>query len=149
MNPCSKDDSTEIRSVIFGLKKSIQIATFTIKQVNDVTRVCELFPCIPLPFSGCTDAPEKVCKIVPTFLAKVLGIVLFSLQVLVDISERIFFEKCGRPVKTSNYDLLRQDAIYDNVITIARNGITVSFVLLIRCQMMDANSIYPLSFLKN
>lgn len=125
VDPCSKDQNKLLRSLIFGYRKAVQIANRFLKQVEYAGKICESIPSIPFPV--CSDAPEKLCKLLPTLLQITIGVLLFAIEILVDIYERVYDELC---VKATKYDTLRQDAIYDNVITIARNGITVSFVLL-------------------
>lgn len=129
VNPCSKDTSSAIRSSIFGIRKTLQIVSKNLKLFKDAREKCNLIPCVPIPFGGCTDLGKVLCKITIEIAITIFGVLELTTEILLDVLERVYVAKCtpSDDVWESSYQLARQDAIYNNAITNGRNIITTFY----------------------
>ena len=108
------------------MQKTLGIFKLAAKQTENWLEVCGTIPCVPTPGVGCIDAPRTTCSIIPTGVSTGITVAFFAAETVFEIVERFNGEYCepnGALWETS-YQTLRQDAIYNNAITNARNIIT-------------------------
>ena len=128
VNSCSSDTSQTIRSSILGFQKTVQVVSKSLDLIEDAKEKCDLIPCVPIPFAGCTDFGEKVCKIPIEIAKSIVRASLFVTEISLDVLDRVY-GTCtpADDVWESSYQLARQDATYNNAITNGRNIITTFY----------------------
>jgi len=124
---CSADTATIIRSTIYGSQKVIEGLKILVGTMKDAREFgCQAVPGAPIPLVGFSDIGKVICTAAVASIKIPLQIALDIATIAADVADRAYNEKCepNGAVWETNYQEIRQDAIYNNVITNARNIIT-------------------------
>ena len=126
MNSCNADTAFEIRKTIFGLQKALETVKFAKEQTESSSTVCDAIPCTLVPGLGCSDLAKSLCKVPPAGLGFSFTTASFAAELALSIADRTYNERCepNGAIWETNYQEIRQNAIYNNAITNGRNIIT-------------------------
>jgi len=127
VNPCSGDSAKTFSDANFGIQKVIKGLKILVGTMKDAREFgCTAVPGAPIPAVGFSDIGKVICTAAVASIKIPLQIILDLTALAFDVADGIFTRVCTPAddgVETI-YQNLRQDAIYNNVITVARNGIT-------------------------